>query len=133
MKTRNASITLSIVILLLLFFFLKRWHEPRPREIFDRSPAHLVFTHHARCRMACRQIDSAEVREIMKKGIINLNKTDRNARPCPVFALQGRTTTKESLRIFFAQCDDETRVITGYNLEREFECDCPGDENKRLP
>ena len=133
MKTRNACVSLGIVILLLLFFLLKRWHEPQPREMFDRSPAHLIYTRHARCRMDCRQIDSGEVREIMQKGVINLNKTDRHAQPCPVFALQGRTRSGESLRVFFAQCGDETRVVTCYNLEREFECDCPGDENNKKP
>ena len=83
--------------------------------------------------MDCRQIDSAEVQEIMQQGVINLNKTDRHAQPCPVFALQGRTRSGESLRVFFAQCGGETRVVTCYNLEREFECDCPGDENNKKP
>jgi hypothetical protein len=130
MKTRNASITLSIIIIILLFFVLKRWQEPVRKELFNRHPQHLVYTKHALCRMNCRQIDSAEVKEIMEKGIINLNRSDRGGRPCPVYALQGRTSTGESLRVIFGQCDDETKVITCYNLKQDYYCDCPGDENK---
>lgn len=131
MKTRNASITLAIIIVLLLLFLLKRWQEPQAREVFNRQPTHLVYTRHAQCRMDCRQIDSTEVREIIEKGIINLNKSNRQARPCPTFALQGRTESGESIRVILAQCDVETRVITCYNLEQEFPCDCPGDENPK--
>jgi hypothetical protein len=124
MKTRNASISLSIIIIVLLFFFLKRWQEPVLREAFDRRPAHLIYTRHAQCRMQCRSIDSSEILEIIRKGIINLNKTDRRARPCPTYALQGRTSSGESLRVILAQCDNETKVVTCYNLEKEFPCDC---------
>lgn len=131
MKTRNASITLSIILLALLLFLLKRWQEPAPSEVFDRTPVHLVYTRHAQCRMDCRQIDSTEVSEIIRKGIINLNKSNRGATPCPTFALQGRTSSGESIRVILAQCEDETKVITCYNLEREFACDCPGDDGPK--
>lgn len=130
MKTRNASITLSIIIILLLFFFLRRSQEPETREMFDRTPARLTFTKHARCRMQCRYIDANEVKEIIEKGIINLNKSDLKDKPCPTFALQGRTESGESIRVILAQCDEETRVVTCYNLEQDFECHCPGDDKK---
>jgi hypothetical protein len=29
--------------------------------------------------------------------------------------------------VVFAQCDDETKVVTCYNLEEDFDCHCPGD------
>lgn len=132
MKTRNASISLSIIIVLIVFFFVKRWQEPATRELFDRDPEHLVFTRHAQCRMQCRSIDSAEVHEILEKGVINLNKSDLEDRPCPTFALQGTTSGGESIRVILAQCEGETKVVTCYNLQQDFECHCPGDENKRF-
>jgi hypothetical protein len=75
--------------------------------------------------MDCRLISKEEIMEIMKKGIINFGRSDRKDRPCPTFALQGRTSSGESLRIIFAQCREETKVVTCYNLEKEFSCDCP--------
>jgi hypothetical protein len=117
-----------IFVLILLFVFVyKRWQEPVRREAFDRRPTHLYYTEHALCRMNCRQISKEDIKEIMKKGIINFNKSNRRSRPCPTFALQGETSDGEKLRVVFAQCDDETKVITCYNLEEDFDCHCPGD------
>jgi hypothetical protein len=90
--------------------------------MFDRDPAKLEYTRHALCRMDCRQISKEEIMEIMKKGIINLGKSDRRDRPCPTFALQGRTSEGDHIRVIFAQCDELTKVVTCYNLEKEFNC-----------
>lgn len=117
-----------IFVLILLFVFIyKRWQEPVRKEAFDRTPSHLYYTKHALCRMDCRHISKEDIKEIMKKGIINFNKSNRRDRPCPTFALQGETNDGEKLRVVFAQCDDETKVVTCYNLEEDFECHCPGD------
>jgi hypothetical protein len=109
---------------------LRRWQEPQRGEPFDRTPGKLIYTKHARCRMDCRQISKEDINEIMKKGIINFSKSDRSDRPCPTYALQGTTSDGESLRVIFAQCNTETRVITAYNLKQDFDCYCPGDERK---
>lgn len=130
MKPARVIFSLLIVIGFFLVFVLKQWKEPAQHEVFDRHPAHLVYSKHALCRMDCRHINRDEIAEIMDKGIINLNKSFRNNGPCPTYALQGRTTSGDELRVVFAQCADETKVVTCYNLEKDFECHCPGDENK---
>ena len=130
---RNRIVYVSIILLILFFvaFLIRRWNEPVQKEAFDRRPTSLIFTHHALCRMDCRHISKEEVQEIMQKGIINFNKSNNRERPCPTFALQGRTAGGESIRVIFAQCPSETRVITCYNLEEDFECYCLGDEKKK--
>ncbi len=130
MKSRTQLFSIIVLVLLFLAFIIRRWNEPVKKEAFDRNPMSLTYSKHARCRMQCRQIDEDEVREIMHKGIINFNKSNRRDRPCPTFALQGQTTSGEKLRVIFAQCLSETTVVTCYNLEEDFECDCPGDEKK---
>ncbi len=80
--------------------------------------------------MDCRQISKKDIAEVMKKGIINLGKSDRTDKPCPTYAIQGTTSDGEYLRIIFAQCKKETKVVTAYNLNEDFECHCPGDETK---
>lgn len=132
MKKRNAIVPLLLLALLFIVFLIRRWNEPQAREAFDRHPTTLVYTRHARCRMDCRHISQEEVNDIMYKGAINFNRSNRREQPCPTFALQGRTTSGELIRVIFAQCPTETKVITCYNLERDFHCDCPGDENKKL-
>jgi hypothetical protein len=133
MKRRNVLITLFLLALVFVAFLIRRWNEPKRKEAFDRHPASLMFTTYALCRMNCRHISREEVGEIMEKGIININKSDKYSRPCPIFALQGTTGSGEDLRVIFAQCPAETEVITCYNLKKDFACSCPGDENKKEP
>ena len=125
MKSKGATYTLIVILVLLGLWLVSRWQEPARRELFDRTPDRLEYTKHAICRMDCRQISRKEINEIMEKGVINLSKSDRRDRPCPTYALQGRTSDGDYIRVIFAQCDDETRVVTCYNLEKDFDCDCP--------
>jgi len=128
MKPKNVIFTLFLALALLVIYIKRVSHEPTARELFDRHPAHLAYTKHALCRMDCRHISKEDIQEIIDRGIINLNKSDRNDKPCPTYALQGQTGEGESLRVIFAQCGEETKVITCYNLKKEFECHCSGDE-----
>ena len=97
---------------------------------FDRRISYIEYTEHAKCRMQCRHISQAEVEEIMHDGKVNYNKTDVNAKPCPAYALEGTTKDDQRVRIVFGQCDLKTKVITVIDLNTEWSCDCPGDDNK---
>ena len=95
---------------------------------FDRRVSYIEYSEHAKCRMQCRKISQAEVEEIMKEGKINYSKTDVDDRPCPTYALEGITHDNQRVRIIFAQCDHKTKVVTGIDLDTEWECHCPGDD-----
>ena len=97
---------------------------------FDRRISYIEYTEHAKCRMKCRKISQAEVEEMMQDGKINYNKSDVNANPCPVYALEGVTRDDQRVRIVFGQCDSKTKVITVIDLNTDWTCDCPGDDNK---
>ena len=125
MKSKRATWSLLVVLVFLGLFLISRWREPAAREALERHPAELVYTRHAICRMQCRHISREEVMEILSHGIIHFNKSNRGARPCPTFALQGRTASGERIEVIFAQCREQTRVVTCYNLQKEFDCECP--------
>jgi hypothetical protein len=91
---------------------------------FDRRTSFIKYSKHARCRMDCREISEGEVREIMNEGKINYNKSDLKGSGCPRYALEGRTTDEQRVRIIFAQCDDSTVVVTVIDLEKDVECVC---------
>src|SRR5262245_46488314 len=97
---------------------------------FDRRISFLEYTAHAKCRMECRQIDQSEVEEIMKTGSINYRKSEPDAKPCPTYAIEGTTHDNQHVRIVFAQCDYKTKVVTTIDLGHEWECHCPGDDDK---
>jgi Domain of unknown function (DUF4258) len=131
MRSKNATATLIIILVIIVYAAL-RWYvlEAHKKEAFNRHPSHLIYTHHALCRMDCRHISKEDIDEVMAKGIIFLNKSNLDDRPCPTFALQGYTKENEDIRVIFAQCADETKVVTCYNLRKDFECHCPGDDQK---
>lgn len=97
---------------------------------FDRRVPYIEYTQHAKCRMECRKISQAEVSAIMKEGTINYRKTDVNAKPCPAYALEGTTEDNQRVRIVFGQCNERTKVITCIDLDTDWECHCPGDDDK---
>lgn len=98
--------------------------EPNRVEGFDRRTEKLIFTRHARCRMGCRQIDEAEVRDILLNGRINSRKSDPAARPDPKYALEGKTRDGQEVRIIFAPSDRGMVVITVIDLDTDWPCDC---------
>lgn len=125
MKPGRSTFALFIVLVLLFVFIYKRWQEPGRKESFNRHPDKLYFTKHASCRMDCRHISREDIEEIMEKGVINYNKSKKYDRPCPTFAVQGTTDEGEHLRVIFAQCRNETKIVTCYNLDEDFTCNCP--------
>ena len=92
MRSKGANYTLLVVLVLLIIFVLLRRQEPERKEAFDRDPDHISYTKHALCRMDCRKISREDIQEIMERGVINLNHSNRRDRPCPTFAVQGETS-----------------------------------------
>lgn len=95
---------------------------------FDRRTSMLEYTRHARCRMQCRSITQAEVEGVMKDGRINYRKSNVKANPCPLYAVEGYTADNQHVRVVFAQCNEKTKVVTCIDLDKEWQCDCPGDD-----
>lgn len=97
---------------------------------FDRRISYIEYTEHAKCRMECRKITQREVEEIMRDGKVNYKKSNAQGRPCPTYALEGVTGDDQRVRIVFAQCDLKTKVVTCIDLDTDWECHCPGDDDK---
>jgi hypothetical protein len=86
--------------------------------------ASLYYTEHAKCRMDCRHITEYEIREVLQRGIVNGLKSNPDDQPCPTYAIEARTDEGQRLRIVFAKCTGEVKVITCIDLDHDFECDC---------
>jgi hypothetical protein len=99
---------------------------------FDRRISYIEYSKHAKCRMECRHISQAEVEEIMQDGKINYKKSDLQNARCPRYAVEGVTKDDQRVRIVFAQCNTSTTVVTVIDLETDFECHCPGDDDKYI-
>jgi hypothetical protein len=147
---RKAMPYLFIFLLLLILVVVKKCKnnntpQPEPKTIkdnrdpssdvnrdrgFDRRESYLEYSNHARCRMECRHITQEEVKQIMQDGKINYSKSDLQNARCPRYAIEGVTKDNQDVRIIFAQCNESTTVVTVIDLDREWSCDCPGDDKK---
>ena len=140
MQSKKAGF-IFLLVLALAVLFISKWkglqqdtgieHSVRKKG-FDRRTSTLEYTKHARCRMDCRHISQNDINDIMLKGEINYARSDVKDKPCPTYAVQGYTNDGQHLRVIFAQCDTKTKVVTCYDLEKDFECFCPGDEKKNI-
>lgn len=138
MKSKAVPFIILLIMALAIIFInkirgLKETADPQTsvrKRGFDRRISALEYTKHALCRMECRHISKADIQDIMRSGEINYAKTDVNDKPCPTYALQGYTNDGQNLRVIFAQCSNKTKVVTCYDLDKDFECFCPGDEKK---
>ena len=92
----------------------------------NRNPANIIYSKHARCRMACRHIDESEVKEILHDGKINYGKSEVGNNPdCKKkYALEGKTHDNQRVRIIFAPCQSEVTVVTVIDLDTDWECNC---------
>ncbi len=85
----------------------------------------LIYTKHARCRMSCRHISEADIREVLREGHINEAKSKQEPGRCPAYAIEDeRNSDHIRLRIVFAKCENEVKVVTCIDRDDEFACDC---------
>jgi hypothetical protein len=90
----------------------------------NRSYTKLTFTRHARCRMGCRNIDEAEVKEIIATGVINQRKVEQDSRGA-TYPLEGKTSDNQNVRIVVAPKNDgELVVVTCIDLDTDWKCNC---------
>jgi len=130
---KNKLFPTWVVLLLVLAIIAYRNFRPgnitedqvvENESLLVRDPSTLIFTHHAKCRMNCRRIDSAEVAEILVKGKINANKSDL-ANPSDLkYALEGRSADNQKIRIIIAPENNGMVVVTVIDLEKDWKCDC---------
>lgn len=93
------------------------------QESFDRNIKTIVYSKHARCRMACRFIDESEVKEILETGILNTDKIEVGSKG-KSYPLEGRTHDGQLVRIVYAPKQDKLVVVTVIDLENEYACNC---------
>ncbi len=142
---KKAAPYIFLLVMLIAAIALKRCNNadtvlPKPRKEntttdknrdrgFDRRATYLEYSKHADCRMDCRKITKKEVEDIMHNGEINYKKSDLQNARCPRYALEGVTKDNQKVRIVFAQCNDHTNVVTVIDLDTDWTCHCPGDNN----
>ena len=132
MSQKRISLYVLLALIVISFFYNQYQksasgsNSENPTTILSELQNHsLYYTKHAKCRMQCRKIDQDEVEEILEHGTINWNKSEVNDQPCATYAIEGRTRDNQNVRIVYANCSRETKVITTIDLDRHYNCSCP--------
>jgi len=115
---------LLFVVILGITFFQNQKKKSSFKNFESNENKSIYYTKHAKCRMKCRYISKSEINFIREEGNINYRKSDMEDKPCPTIAKEGRTEDGQMVRIVFAECERETKVITAIDLETDHKCDC---------
>ncbi len=102
-----------------------RSYSPEEAEYpgFNRDADHIIYSRHARCRMACRHIDENDVKEILHKGKINTAKIETDSRGTS-YPLEGQSHGHHLRIVFAPKKNDAVEVVTCIDLDREWPCSC---------
>lgn len=92
-------------------------------EGFSRQPEKITYTRHARCRMDCRHISEADVKELIQNGKLNKEKVQESDMG-KTYPLDGKTTGDKMLRIVVAPKKNDLVVVTVIDLDTDWPCDC---------
>lgn len=115
----------SIVMYFLVFKDRDIYKSPQQVIKMQLTANKLEYSKHATCRMECRNISEDEVKAILADGDIDYGKSQVHDKPCPSYAIEGKTNDGQNLRVVFAKCDSLTRVVTAIDLDAENEnCNC---------
>jgi hypothetical protein len=83
----------------------------------------LEYVDHARCRMACRDIDQALVEKVYLQGALNCKKSSiKNGKHR--YALELRDSRGDMIRIIVEDEQDKHVIVTAIRLDQEDECAC---------
>jgi hypothetical protein len=128
LPSKNADLYRRLLFgcLLVSFLFKGRGCQlPGSAKLSELSYQKLELTRHGECRMKCRNITEAEIREVLKTGKVNYDKSEVRDKPCGTYAVEGKTADGQEVRIVIADCDTISRVVTAIDLKNEADtCKC---------
>ena len=124
-KKKLATMLGTLVVALATAYFEKSSHSSKSNPAQTSTTADgWIYTKHAKCRMDCRFLNSAEVEDVILNGTINSRKSNSGAKPCPVIAKEKRTVDKQNARVVYAHCPDKVKIITVIDLGKKHNCNC---------
>lgn len=85
--------------------------QQQVKELLNRSPEQLQFTAEVLCKMKCLGLQPSDAQQVLANGLILYNRSNRRARPCPVWELQGNTAAGVTCRIRVEQCSGKLLVV----------------------
>lgn len=87
----------------------------RVKELILKSE--IIYSPHAKCIMACRNISESDVMHILKEGDVNFKESHVRDTPCPSYAIDGTGTGDKNIRIVVTTVDSIAEIETAIDLD----------------
>lgn len=88
--------------------------ENRVKDLILKSE--IVYSPHAKCVLKCRNINEADVMEILKNGDVNFEESNTHDTPCPSYAIDGSLAGDKKIRIIITTVDSVAEIETAIDL-----------------
>lgn len=130
LKFYGFGLALGILTVSLLYKG-KGCQMPASAKLEELGWQKLEYSKHGACRMECRHITEADIKELVGtgavtgKGKVNYDKSNVQDKPYPTYAIEGLTAGGKNLRIVIADVDTISRVVTAIDLKNDTDsCSC---------
>ena len=116
-------LSLLLVCGLLAWAVLQSRHH-RAKEALERNPANLQFTALALCQLRCMGLEPADAQKVLAEGLVLYHRSNRRARPCPLWELQGSSRSGITFRLRLEQCSNHLLVLQAGQPGKAVSCSC---------
>jgi uncharacterized DUF497 family protein len=117
----------------------KRRNQQEPQEVITQQTTfklrgytdstQLMFTKNATCKMECLTISEADVRQVLKDGLVNTERSELD-QPEKKFAVEGAASESKTLRVVVVPKGNALLLITVIRIDKKENCDCRKKDNK---
>jgi len=128
MNFKKILLYITIALAAVVIFLQEKNKRGVATAAYYRNYSSLHFSRHARCRMDCRNISEQEIKEVIKHGVLNNEKSDLQREECEKRYALDETVNGQNIRIVFANCHDKITIITCIDTKYDWQCHCPGDK-----
>jgi len=97
----------------------KACRMPATLKLEELNAKTIVFSKEALKSMDCREFNTEDIKSLLKKGSVNIGKSEVHARPIPIFAVDGYTKNKHHLRLIIENGRDTSRIMNMTDLDSE--------------
>lgn len=121
------GVVLGSLVMYFLVFKNRNVYKSPSEVIHGKLMSHAMqLSLKAQCNMQCYHISESEIKEILIQSEVNYSKSKVHEKPCPFYALEGKTSKGRNLRVEFAECDSLTKVLSAMDLSITGDtCHCP--------
>lgn len=100
-------------MLLLSVFFKERacMSSPATLKLKELQSQTIQYTEYSKCLMACEGITEEDIKHLLNNGSITYGKSNPQAKPYPLYSIEGNTANGKAMELISADNDSITVIM----------------------